>query len=169
MLDCSERRIIQLDKSNLLLKCIDPFSQVASRGYVYIHSLRGTWVDELLTDTMAVCIFHSTCTITLPSRIYNHKSMELLRSDTFCSFLCWRSLQSPFHNKMLWWGNKRPHWRKSRPWRIRYASKGQGKVQTDVGLFLNKTSLILKVLKSYSGNIFIYFHVSPMFFFFFFF
>lgn len=66
MLDWSECCIIQLDKSNLLLKCIDPFSQVASRGYVYIHSLRGTWVDEMLTDTIAVCISHSTCTFMPP-------------------------------------------------------------------------------------------------------
>lgn len=48
---------------NRRLNCIDPLSQVASHGDVYIHSQEETWADKLLTDeTTNLYIPHTTYT-----------------------------------------------------------------------------------------------------------
>lgn len=57
----------------------------------------------------------------------NHRSIVFFSSDTlYCTLLCRYSLQITAHSKRLWWRNRLLHWRKSRPWPIRYTCWHQG-------------------------------------------
>lgn len=57
----------------------------------------------------------------------NHRSIVFFSSDMlYCTLLYCYSLQITAHSKRLWWRNRLLHWRKSRPWLIRYTRGHQG-------------------------------------------
>lgn len=61
---------------------------------------------------------------------HRHKETDTARECLVLLYLtlCSYSLQITAHNKRLWWRNRPLHWRKSRPWPIRYTSGTKSRV-----------------------------------------